>query len=1071
MHERQIVMKDSTTIIHRAVIETLESRRLLSLAAPSSYDVGTNPVAVATGDLNGDGRSDVVTANAGGIGGDVSVLLSNADGTLQPAQHVAAGASPRSVAVGDFNNDGKRDIVTTSPGGGGGTVSVLLGNGNGTFQAAQSFTLPPQMPPGYTGSMPLPQVPLSVAVGDLNADGKLDLVVNGRTTFFVPYISPYGGTRYYQVDHTHVNVLIGNGSGSFAPVYAYPQAYLTDSLALGDFNRDNKLDVLLFPGGRVTFMAGTGDGTLQPPLFSASLGNGQPLVGDFNGDAKLDFVARVGDGISFIKGMGDGTFVFGATVSTAGSVRSLAVGDMNADGTLDLVASTWKTTFESYGYSGGYNPTTIESSKVLLGFGDGTFSRGVSSTVRSYADYVSSSTNASALGDFNADGRPDLVATDPANHKVFTQLNQPGWIIPGTVALSDAAMVTEGNTGTVNAVFTVTLNDAPSPAANVLVNYAVVDGSATLAGGDFLANTGTLTFTPGQTSKTIIVQVKGDRVGEDTEDFFVRLTDATNADITDDRGIGGIIDDEPRIWFTGGSVTEGDSGTKPVLFTATLSAPSDAPVTVNYQTADSNPTDYVPATGTLTIAPGQTTQTFTVLVNGDLIPEYTEYVYVNFTSATNALIIGSPGAAGAIIDTDPDPTISIANVTRAEGGPGTQTGFEFIVSLSMLSEKVVSVHFVTGGGTATSSGPNKDYNAESNFASIYPGQIFGIASVYIIGDNRNESDETFFVNLSNPDAATIADNQAVGTILDDESRGKTWVGPASGGNWSTASNWSPSGVPSASSLVSITGASVTVSSSVNVAEISLNEDAVLTLAPNGNRVLRTSGLYFGYHSGYPTLNLNDNDLIVDYTAAAGNISPLGVWNRWNYSGITGMIQTGRNGGQWNGWGIVTTRPDALSGRTALGIGEASDVLGLSGSQTALFSGQTVDATTVLVKYTYVGDANLDGMVSIADFITLASNFNKTNAIYTDGDLNYDGQITIADFIDLAANFNKTLAASASQPQPPAAESISVVRDDSTNVLDPPTAPNRGKPQPRSATQPPPPRRMHHRGPRRFRMLI
>src|SRR3954465_6031040 len=96
-------------MLPRAVIETLESRRLLSFAAPLSYAAGTNPVAVATGDVNGDGRSDVVTANP--TTNNVSVLLSNANGTLQAAQQFATGTGPRSVAIGDVNNDGKQDIV------------------------------------------------------------------------------------------------------------------------------------------------------------------------------------------------------------------------------------------------------------------------------------------------------------------------------------------------------------------------------------------------------------------------------------------------------------------------------------------------------------------------------------------------------------------------------------------------------------------------------------------------------------------------------------------------------------------------------------------------------------------------------------------------------------------------------------------------------------------------------------------------------------------------------------------------------------------------------------------------
>ena len=975
--------------LHRAVIETLESRRMLSLAAPVSYTVpGGLPAALATGDVNGDGRSDVIFANV--TSNNVSVMLSNANGTLQAAQQFATGAGPRGVAVGDVNNDGKQDLVTANAGSG--TVSVLLGNGNGTFQPGTSLTLPPQQPPAYsTTTTPVPVTPLSVVVGDMNADGKLDLVVRGQITFDIIYTSYYGNWWTGQETAGQINVLVGNGNGTFAAASGYTANAALNSIDVGDFNNDNKLDVLSGANDPAVWL-GNGNGTLQQPPVRNTTYPQSLAVGDFDMDGKRDLVAS--PGLAFWKGQGTGAFPTSLGIPVEGNVRSLVAGDVNGDGKLDLVASTAKTTYESYGYYGGYNPTTTEYTKVLLGRGDGTFMRGVSSTIGSYADAVRSP-NASALGDFNGDSRPDLVATDPRTGKIYVQLNELGWTVPGTLSISDAAPVTEGNAGTVNAVFTVTLAEAP--AANVTVKYQVVDGTATLAGGDFAATSGTLTFTPGQTTKTITVPVKGDRVGEFQENFTVRLSDSTNAELTIRDGLGTINDDEPYVAaFTGGTVTEGNSGTVPLTFTVTLSGPSDAPVTVNYKTADyiaMSATDYVAGTGTITFAPGQTTRTFTVAVKGDLVPENEESFQAILTGGTNVSIFNANVAYGTIKDTDPNPTVSIANVSRAEGNPGMETQYDFILTLSSRSEKWINIPFSTAGGSATSGKTNRDFYANSSAANFAPGQLFTSVSVAVIGDSRSESDETFFVNLGTPDGATIADGQGLGTILNDETRGKTWIGPAEGGLWSTAGNWSPSGVPAATSLVRINGASVTVASSVTVSELTLNNGATLTVAPNGSRVVRTSGLFVDYW--YSTLNLNDNDMIIDYTAGGGNISPMLGWNGSGYAGVAGMVGYGV---LWGGTGLVSKSPDALAGLTTLGVGEASNILGLTGAQTGLFSGQTVDATTVLVKYTYAGDANLDGAIDGGDFGVIDNFIQVPGASgYFNGDFNYDGVVDGGDY--------------------------------------------------------------------------
>src|SRR5439155_125188 len=191
--------------------------------------------------------------------------------------------------------------------------------------------------------------------------------------------------------------------------------------------------------------------------------------------------------------------------------------------------------------------------------------------------------------------------------------------VPG-ITINDVT-VTEGNSGTTNAVFTVSL--ATLSPQTIAVNYATADGTATLADSDYQNATGTVTFAPGQTNRTLTVLVNGDTKFEPNESFLVNLAGATNATIADNQGIGTINNDDaaPSISINDVAVVEGNSGTASAVFTVSLSNPSSQTITVNYATADGTATvadsDDQNATGTVTFPPGQTTQTITVLVNGD----------------------------------------------------------------------------------------------------------------------------------------------------------------------------------------------------------------------------------------------------------------------------------------------------------------------------------------------------------------------------------------------------------------------------------------------------------------------
>ena len=380
-----------------------------------------------------------------------------------------------------------------------------------------------------------------------------------------------------------------------------------------------------------------------------------------------------------------------------------------------------------------------------------------------------------------------VTLTSPSSNATIATSTATGTITNDDVATLPSLSVAnvskaEGNSGTSNLVFTVTLSQAA--AAPVTVNYATSNLTAT-AGTDYVATSGTVTIPAGSTTGTFNVVVNGDTTVESDETLRVTLSGASsNATIATATATGTITNDDvappvvPSLSIANVSKTEGNSGTSNLVFTVTLSQAAASAVTVNYATSDVSATagtDYVAGSGTVTIPAGSTKGTFNVVVNGDTTVETDETLTVTLSGASSNATIATATATGTITNDDvapptATPTLSIANATLVEGNSGT-SNMVFTVTLSQATTSSVKFDYYTSGITAT---PGEDYVPLNTSLTIPAGSVSATFSVTVNGDTKFESDETFAVYLANPGRnAKIAVDRAVGTITNDDLPGVT----------------------------------------------------------------------------------------------------------------------------------------------------------------------------------------------------------------------------------------------------------------------------------------------------------
>jgi hypothetical protein len=279
-----------------------------------TYPAGDQPFSVVAADFNHDGNLDLAVANS--LSNYVSILLGNGDGTFRPGPQNPPLVQPAVfVAVGDFNADGIPDLVTIEDNGYCHCISVLLGNGDGTFQDA--IVTQPSF------------VVQAIGIGDFNHDGKLDLATAGTFGF-----------------SSSVNILLGNGDGTFQYGASYPGGTLPANIAVTDLNGDHRPDLAISnsEGGSISVLLGDGDGTFQPPVDYPTAFPSWVAVGDVNGDHIPDLIAANFDfssGVSVLLGNGDGTFRPGVFYAGGIETSYVALGDFNGDRQADLAAADY----------------------------------------------------------------------------------------------------------------------------------------------------------------------------------------------------------------------------------------------------------------------------------------------------------------------------------------------------------------------------------------------------------------------------------------------------------------------------------------------------------------------------------------------------------------------------------------------------------------------------------------------------------------------------------------------------------------------------------------------------------
>ncbi|MHC0066257.1 FG-GAP-like repeat-containing protein [Nostoc sp. UIC 10890] len=734
------------------------------------------PISIAVGDFNKDGKSDIVTVN--NASQNISVLLGNGAGGFGTAKNFKVPSRSSFVTVSDFNGDGKSDLAVTSSYFN--NVSILLGNGDGTFNSATQFDVGTN--------------PNSVVVGDFNKDNKLDLAV----------------ANY---DSNNVSILLGNGAGSFGIATNFDVGLNPASVTVIDFDNDGNSDLAVANAGSDTVSVLLGDGNGGFGIATNFVVGTKPYsvtVGDFNKDGKSDLAVANSESknVSLVN----------AEDETYEPVppQPILINEILFD---PLSTDTSKEYIELRGTPGAI----LAPGTYFVGIeGDSATNPG---NVQDIFDLSGKQFGSNGLLVLLQKG--NSYAVNPNANVVTNTGTGAGWGSGASSSLGHIGQANANDTenGSVN-FFLIQTTTAPNLSNDIdsdnngiadgatYSNWTVLDSVSVLDGGTTDKAYGSIVFRKGSvgsvpTNAAVVdtsfitgyVGRSGDTTGSTASDWVASLIAGTapnfslgNATNTSPGNfasqplnhIGGTNFVPPAnlnyaISTTAPTVTEGNSGSQTVTFTVTRSGNTAVASTINYALdgtatfgSDYNTIKVAGVTsavsGVVIFAAGETTKAITFNVLGEKVTEVNETINLTLSHPNQLTPVTDP-ATVTIVNDDAPPAISfVANKSDSEDSGS----LVFSVKLSNASIDIITVDYNTSNDTAIA---GIDYTPLTGTLTFNPGVTTQTITVPILDDFIAESSERFFINLTNPTNATIADNQGIGTITDDDKAGIT-ISPA-----------------------------------------------------------------------------------------------------------------------------------------------------------------------------------------------------------------------------------------------------------------------------------------------------